>query len=150
MPLQVLDHGRRPSNFLHDGLFALWAVDFAACFPSQCLVVAEANWAGLNPARAPALCCLHKQRCPLSAHLLLVWCFQGLGGDGHHAGVTWEHLTEQLDGDAPGAPPCATASNLLHVGFLLQRQRGPALSRSCVLAATVKRIDLDINSPIAY
>lgn len=37
-------------------------------------------WAGLKPWGAPAPCCLHKQRCPLSTHLSAGLVLPGAGG----------------------------------------------------------------------
>lgn len=85
MPLQVLDHGRRPSNFLHDGLFALWAVDFAACFPSRCLVVAQATeqvWTPRGP--LPRVVCTSRD-----ALWALIFCWFGAWG---RWTPRWSHL----------------------------------------------------------
>lgn len=71
-------HGKRPAGFLHDYLFALPAVDFAACFFQLGASCHIRRLAGLKPrvGLQPLAGCTSRNAL-WALVFLLVWCFQG-------------------------------------------------------------------------
>lgn len=102
-----LTHGKRLVSFLHDYLFALPAVDFAACFSAWYLVSHTMFSRFETPHGPPTPRRLHKQGCPLSACVSPDLVLPGPPtpeGGRNHPGAAQEHPTGCLDWEQPGAP----------------------------------------------